>query len=100
MITPSIFQGLLMTHLTRKTICFSKSMHMHDIVIGLFVNRTNLACGFRLVKCKSKTRPVFSALTGNLGHQSPGAYYNYYHQYAPCYSRDPLAAKGVIWITE
>jgi insertion element IS1 protein InsB len=25
--------------LVRKTICFSKSMQMHDIVIGLFVNR-------------------------------------------------------------
>jgi insertion element IS1 protein InsB len=25
--------------LTRRTICFSKSMQMHDIVIGLFVNR-------------------------------------------------------------
>lgn len=25
--------------LTRKTICFSKSMQMHDIVIGLFLNR-------------------------------------------------------------
>ena len=25
--------------LTRKTICFSKSSQMHDIVIGLFVNR-------------------------------------------------------------
>jgi insertion element IS1 protein InsB len=25
--------------LTRKTICFSNSTHMHDIVIGLFVNR-------------------------------------------------------------
>jgi insertion element IS1 protein InsB len=25
--------------LTRKTICFSRSTHMHDIVIGLFVNR-------------------------------------------------------------
>jgi transposase-like protein len=24
---------------TRKTICFSKSIQMHDIVIGLFVNR-------------------------------------------------------------
>jgi len=23
----------------RKTICFSKSIQMHDIVIGLFVNR-------------------------------------------------------------
>lgn len=25
--------------LTRKTICFSKSVQMHDIVIGLYVNR-------------------------------------------------------------
>ncbi len=25
--------------LTRKTICFSKSVQMHDIVIGLFINR-------------------------------------------------------------
>jgi insertion element IS1 protein InsB len=25
--------------LTRKTICFSKSMQMHDIAVGLFVNR-------------------------------------------------------------
>jgi insertion element IS1 protein InsB len=25
--------------LMRKTICFSKSIQMHDIVIGLFINR-------------------------------------------------------------
>jgi insertion element IS1 protein InsB len=25
--------------LTRQTICFSKSIQMHDLVIGLFVNR-------------------------------------------------------------
>jgi len=25
--------------LTRKTICFSKSEEVHDIVIGLFINR-------------------------------------------------------------
>ena len=25
--------------LTRKTICFSRSIQMHDIIIGLFVNR-------------------------------------------------------------
>jgi insertion element IS1 protein InsB len=25
--------------LTRKTICFSRSIQMHDIVVGLFVNR-------------------------------------------------------------
>jgi insertion element IS1 protein InsB len=29
--------------LVRKTICFSQSIQMHDIVIGLFVNR--YACG-------------------------------------------------------
>ena len=28
--------------LTRKTICFSKSIQMHDLVIGLFVNRYEL----------------------------------------------------------
>src|SRR5262249_51475719 len=28
-----------MKRLTRKTICFSKAMQMHDIVIGLIVNR-------------------------------------------------------------
>jgi insertion element IS1 protein InsB len=41
-------QGIERKHLTlrtrlkrlaRKTICFSKSMQMHDVVIGLFVNR-------------------------------------------------------------
>ena len=29
--------------LTRKTICFSKSILMHDIVLGLFVNRYEFA---------------------------------------------------------
>ncbi len=29
--------------LARKTICFSKSVQMHDIVIGLFVNRYEFA---------------------------------------------------------
>ena len=28
-----------MKRLARKTICFSKTTQMHDIVIGLFVNR-------------------------------------------------------------
>ncbi|OYQ62034.1 hypothetical protein B9G53_24300 [Pseudanabaena sp. SR411] len=28
-----------MKRLARKTICFSKSIVMHDIVIGLFINR-------------------------------------------------------------
>jgi insertion element IS1 protein InsB len=28
--------------LTRKTICFSRSIQMHDIVIGLFVNRVSI----------------------------------------------------------
>jgi hypothetical protein len=30
----------------------------HAIVLGLFVNRMNLACGFRPKKCKSKTPPT------------------------------------------
>jgi insertion element IS1 protein InsB len=29
--------------LTRKTLCFSKSVRMHDMVIGLFVNRYELS---------------------------------------------------------
>lgn len=32
--------------LVRQTICFSKSIQMHDIVIGLFVNRYE--CGLRV----------------------------------------------------
>jgi insertion element IS1 protein InsB len=31
--------AVLLKLLVRKTICFSKSVQMHDIVIGLFVNR-------------------------------------------------------------
>ena len=31
--------GTRIKRLARKTICFSKSVLMHDIVIGLFVNR-------------------------------------------------------------
>jgi len=30
--------------LVRKTICFSKSIVMHDIVIGLFINRFEFGC--------------------------------------------------------
>ena len=30
--------------LVRKTICFSKSIEMHDIVIGLFINRYEFGC--------------------------------------------------------
>jgi insertion element IS1 protein InsB len=30
--------------LARKTICFSKSIEMHDIVIGLFINRFEFEC--------------------------------------------------------
>ena len=32
-----------MKRLARKTICFSKSLLMHDIVLGLFVNRDEFA---------------------------------------------------------
>ena len=28
-----------MKRLVRRTICFSKTEHMHDLVIGLFINR-------------------------------------------------------------
>ncbi|MDX2229705.1 MAG: IS1 family transposase [Leptolyngbyaceae cyanobacterium bins.349] len=28
-----------MKRLARKTICFSKSILMHDVVLGLFINR-------------------------------------------------------------
>ena len=35
-----------MKRLTRKTICFSKSIQMYDIVLGLFVNRDEF--GFTL----------------------------------------------------
>ena len=31
--------GIPRQRLVRKTICFSKTVQMHDIVIGLFVNR-------------------------------------------------------------
>ena len=30
--------------LARKTICFSKSLLMHDLVIGLFINRFEFGC--------------------------------------------------------
>jgi insertion element IS1 protein InsB len=30
--------------LARKTICFSKSIVMHDIVLGLFINRFEFGC--------------------------------------------------------
>jgi insertion element IS1 protein InsB len=28
--------------LVRRTICFSKTEHMHDLVVGLFINRYEL----------------------------------------------------------
>jgi len=43
--------------LARKTICFSKSIELHDIVIGLFVNRYELASQSDFRKSKSKTPP-------------------------------------------
>jgi insertion element IS1 protein InsB len=41
--------------LVRKTICFSRSIQMHDIVIGLFVNRYEFGLPCETVKCKSAT---------------------------------------------
>jgi insertion element IS1 protein InsB len=34
--------GYRIKRLARKTICFSKSTLIHDIVIGLFVNRSEI----------------------------------------------------------
>jgi len=52
---PRHTQNIARQHLTlrprlkrvvRQTICFSKLLQMHDIVMGLFVNR--YACGLRI----------------------------------------------------
>jgi insertion element IS1 protein InsB len=42
--------------LVRKTICFSKSIQMHDIIIGLFVNMP-LVCFSKVVISTSRTLP-------------------------------------------
>jgi insertion element IS1 protein InsB len=44
--------------LVRKTICFSRSTQMHDIVIGLFTIAMSLGCWYETEKCKSATRPA------------------------------------------
>jgi len=44
--------------LARKTICFSKSIQMHDIVIGLFVNRYEFGLKLSMAKYRSATRPI------------------------------------------
>ena len=44
--------------LARKTICFSKSLELHDIVIGLFVNRYEFGLPCNRVKSRSKTLPA------------------------------------------
>jgi len=41
--------------LARKTICFSKSTELHDIVIGLFVNRYEFGLSGDPMKSRSKT---------------------------------------------
>jgi insertion element IS1 protein InsB len=46
--------------LTRKTICFSRSIQMHDIVIGLFVNRYE----FGWCPCNGY-KPIFAAGYGS-----------------------------------
>jgi hypothetical protein len=43
---------------SRKTICFSKSIQMHDIVIGLFVNRYEFGLTLCMAKFRSETRPT------------------------------------------
>jgi len=39
--------------LVRKTICFSKSTQLHDIVIGLFVNRYEFGIAVSIVNNQS-----------------------------------------------
>ena len=46
------------TRLVRKTICFSKSTQMHDIVIGLFVNRSAY-CWSQGAISTSRTLPIY-----------------------------------------
>jgi len=45
--------------LVSKTLCFSRSVHMHDIVSGLFINRFDfgLAVSTRVINCIG-TSPV------------------------------------------
>ncbi len=43
--------------LARQTICFSKSTQMHDIVIGLFVNRFEFGLTLCMAKYRAETRP-------------------------------------------
>jgi insertion element IS1 protein InsB len=41
--------------LMRHTICFSKIKHMHDLVIGLFINRYEFGrlLGYRINRCET-----------------------------------------------
>jgi hypothetical protein len=45
--------------LTRKTICFSKSILMHNIVVGLFINRFEFGFPDSLIN-KTGTPPTFA----------------------------------------
>lgn len=44
--------------LTRKTICFSKQELMHDLVIGLFINRYELEMPIEMLNNQSRTLPT------------------------------------------
>ncbi len=43
--------------LARQTICFSTSTQMHDMVIGLFVNRCEFGLTLCMAKYRAETRP-------------------------------------------
>ena len=43
--------------LARKTICFSKSIQMHDIVIGLFMNRYEFGLRVSIMTSRFRTLP-------------------------------------------
>ena len=51
-----------MKRLVRKTICFSKSIQLHDIVIGLFVIGTPLDCLPKMAISTSRTLPLYSSV--------------------------------------
>jgi insertion element IS1 protein InsB len=74
--------------LARRTICFSKSIEMHDIVIGLFVNRVSSAYRFEVSKYRSETPPsTASGSPRNWSRTSSGTLPT-----APSSTRRPIAS--------
>ena len=49
--------------LVRRTICFSKTVHMHDLVIGIFINRYEFGCQSDMQSTDLKHLPVINVGT-------------------------------------